>query len=228
MIRIIWPCLAPGWERCLRDYQEINMKPLRTAVLVLAIAATATGASAQSNPPPGMGPMGSTPVHHPMGGMMGHQPGQQAAIPAEPGQAAFGAIQEIVGKLQADPQTDWSKVDVDALRKHLIDMDEVTMRAAAQKEPIDNGLRIKVTGSDRTLEAIQRMVPEHARDIDGMNGWTVRTTALPNGVELTVTTSNPADVQKIRALGFMGIMVQGGHHQMHHLAMAKGEPMHMH
>ena len=146
------------------------MKPLRTAVLVLAIAATATGASAQGNPSPGTGPMGSMPMHHPMGGMMGHQPGQQAAIPTEPGQAAFGAIQEIVGKLQADPQTDWSKVDVDALRQHLIDMDEVTMRAAAQREPIDNGLRIKVTGSDRTLEAIQRMVPEHARDIR-RNEW---------------------------------------------------------
>ena len=52
--------------------------------------------------------------------------------------------------------------------------------------------------------------------------------SLPNGVELTVTVSNPADVQKIRALGFMGIMVQGGHHQMHHLATAKGEMMHTH
>jgi hypothetical protein len=214
------------------------MKPLRSAMLVLAIAATATGASAQNTPPPGAGsppgtaapstgPMGSMPMHHPMGGMMRHGPGQQAAIPTEPGQAAFGAIQEIVGKLQADPQTNWSKVDVDALRQHLIDMDEVTMRATAQKEPIENGLRIKVIGSDRTLEAIQRMVPEHARDIDGMYGWTVQTTTLPNGVELTVTTSNPADVQMIRALGFMGIMVLGTH-QMHHLAMAKGEMMDMH
>jgi len=26
----------------------------------------------------------------------------------------------------------------------------------------------------------------------------------------------------------MGVMVQGSHHQPHHLAMAKGEPMHMH
>jgi hypothetical protein len=202
------------------------MKPLRTAVLVLALTAAATGANAQSSPSPGMGPMGSMPMHHSLDGMMGHGPGQQAAIPTEPGQAAFGAIQEVVGKLQADPQTDWSKVDVDALRQHLIDMDEVTMRAAAQKAPIDNGLRIGVTGTGRTLEAIQRMVPEHARDIDGMHGWTVRTTTLPNGVELTVTTSNAADVQKIRALGFMGIMVQGSHHQMHHLAMARGEPVH--
>jgi hypothetical protein len=171
--------------------------------------------------------MGSMPMHHPMGGMMRHGSGQQAAIPTEPGQAAFGAIQEIVGKLQADPQTNWPKVDVDALHQHLIDMDEVTMRATAQKEPIENGLRIKVIGSDRTLEAIQRMVPEHARDIDGMYGWTVRTTILSNGVELTAATNNPADVQKIRALGFMGIMVLGTH-QMHHLAMAKGEMMDMH
>ena len=207
------------------------MKPVRTAILVLAIAATATGASAQGNPPPGPGAMhrmGQMPMHHPMGDMTMHGPGHQAAMATEPGQAAFGAIQEIVEKLQADPQTDWSKVDVDALRQHLIDMDEVTMRATAQKESIENGLRIKVIGSDRTLEAIQRMVPDHARDMDGMYGWAVRTSALPNGVELTVTASNPADVQKIRALGFMGMMVQGGHHQMHHLGMAKGEMMHMH
>jgi len=45
------------------------------------------------------------------------------------------------------------------LRQHLIDMDEVTMRATVQKEPIENGLRIRVTGAGRTLEAIQRMVP---------------------------------------------------------------------
>jgi len=57
------------------------MKPLRTAMLVLAIAATATGVSAQGNPPPGMGPMGSTPMHHPMSGMMGIS---QASKPQSP------------------------------------------------------------------------------------------------------------------------------------------------
>ena len=87
---------------------------------------------------------------------------------------------------------------------------------------------IKVTGSDRTLVAIQRMVPDHAREIDGSYGWTVRITPLLDGVELTVTVNNPTEVQKIRALGFIGIMVQGSHHQIHHFAMAKGEPVHMH
>ena len=203
------------------------MKPLHTAMLVLTIAAAATGASAQSNPPPGLGPMGSMPMHHPMGGgMMMHGPGMQGVMPTEPGQAAFGAIQEIVQMLQSDPMTNWSKVDIDALRQHLIDMNEVTMRADAQKEPIENGLRITVTGSGRTLEAIQRMIPAHAQDINGLYGWTVQVQAISNGEELTITAGNAADVQKIRALGFMGIMVQGTH-QMHHLAMAKGEPMHM-
>ena len=209
------------------------MKSLRMAALALVMAVAGTAAGAQANQPSApaaapaaaaaMRPMESMPMHHRMAGMMAH-----AASPTEPGQAAFGAIQEIVEMLQADPHTDWSKVGIDAVRQHLIDMDEVTMRATAQKEPVENGLRIKVTGSDRTLEAIQRMVPEHAHDIDGMYGWTVRTTELPNGVELTITASNPADVQKIRALGFMGIMVQGSHHQMHHLAVSKGEPMHSH
>jgi hypothetical protein len=113
------------------------------------------------------------------------------------------------------------------LRQHLIDVDEVTMRADAHKEPVDKGLRIEITGTGRTLEAIQRMVPDHASDIDGMNGWTVRTEAMPNGVVLTVTATNPIEAQKIRALGFMGIMVQGTH-QPHHLAMAKGVSMQMH
>ena len=34
------------------------------------------------------------------------------------------------------------------------------------------------------------------------------------------------DVIKLKALGFMGIMVQGTHHQAHHLMMAKGEFVH--
>ena len=86
----------------------------------------------------------------------------------------------------------------------------------------------RVTGSGRTLAAIQRMVPDHAREIDGMHGWTVRAAALSDGMELTVTAKDPAEVQKIRGLGFMGIMVQGSHHQIHHLAMAKGESLHAH
>jgi hypothetical protein len=50
-------------------------------------------------------------------------------VPKEPGQDAFGTIQEIVQILEADPKTDWSKVNLEALRQHLIDMNEVTLKA---------------------------------------------------------------------------------------------------
>lgn len=214
------------------------MKLIPTIAIAVILAATAVvGTHAQGNPPPSSGhaghgahpmaPSGAMP-HHPMGAMMSHGAAQQASAPTESGQAAFAAIQEIVGKLQADPSTDWSKVDIDALRQHLIDMDEVTMRATANKTAVDGGLRISVTGSDRTLAAIRRMVPDHAREIDGMNGWDVRATELPDGVELVVTSRNPGEAQKIRALGFMGIMTQGSHHQVHHFGMAKGAMIHRH
>ena len=209
------------------------MKPFRVTLLVLALAATGVTADAQTNAPPAAGPpgkdhAGSMPMHGPMGDMMTHMRSQPAQQPTAAGQAAFGTIQEIVAMLQADPHTDWSKVNIDALRQHLIDMDEVTLHAVTRNEPVDGGLRVRVTGSGRTLEAIQRMVPDHAREIDGMFGWTVRATPVPDGVELTVITAKAADVQQIRALGFMGIMVQGGHHPIHHKAMASGEMTHSH
>lgn len=155
-----------------------------------------------------------------------HAAQMASATPAMSGQDAFGTIQEIVRKLEADPKTDWSKVDLEALRQHLIDMNEVTLNAVAEAKPVGGGLEIAVTGSGRTLTAIQRMVPAHAREIDGLNGWNAKTVPLPNGVLLTVTSTDPKVVPRIRGLGFIGILVSGSHHQPHHLAMAKGEFSH--
>ncbi len=154
-------------------------------------------------------------------GMMGMH-GGLAQQPTMPGQDAFGAIQEIVQILQADPTTDWSKVNISALRQHLIDMNEVTLRAVAAEHNLDNGIEITVTGEGRTLDAIKRMVPANVRELVKL-GWNAKTEDLPNGVKLTVITTDPKEVIKLHALGFMGIMVQGGHHQPHHLMMAKGE-----
>jgi hypothetical protein len=68
----------------------------------------------------------------------------------------------VARKLEADPKTDWSKVDLEALRRHLIDMDEVTLRASATTKQIDGGLAVTVTGTGRTLAAIHHMIPAHA------------------------------------------------------------------
>ena len=90
---------------------------------------------------------------------------------------------------------------------------------------LDNGVEITVTGEGRTRDAIKRMVPAHAHELGGSAG-TRRTEELPNGVKLVVTSTDPKQVVKLKALGFMGIMVQGAHHQPHHLMMAKGEFSH--
>jgi hypothetical protein len=103
-----------------------------------------------------------------------HMHGAGAVVPSHPGQEAFGTIQEIVRILEADPKTDWSKVNIGALREHLIDMDEVTLRARANERPLDNGIEITITGEGRTLAAIQRMVPAHARELVAL-GWSAST-----------------------------------------------------
>ena len=163
--------------------------------------------------------------------MVGH-PGMSAGapIPASPGQDAFGAIQEIVRILEADPKTDWSKVNLEALRQHLIDMNEVTLKSDEAAKPIAGGIKVVVTGTGRTIAAIKRMVPAQAEMIDTThpNGWSAKTEPLPNGVIFAVTATDPKQVEIIRGLGFIGVMASGNYHQMHHLAMAKGEFIHMH
>jgi hypothetical protein len=102
------------------------------------------------------------------------------------------------------------------------------LKAEAVAKPVDSGIEVTVTGAGRTAQAIQRMVPAHAHEIEQshLNGWSAKTKPLPDGVVLTVTSSDPQQVQRIRGLGFIGVMVSGSHHQMHHLAMAKGEFVH--
>lgn len=178
----------------------------------------------------GMGQGMQNGMHGGMTGMGGHggMHGQQfgaAGMPTLPGQDAFGAIQEVVQILEADPTTDWSKVNIEALRQHLIDMNEVTLHAAASPRMLDNGIEFAVTGEGRTLAAIKRMVPAHVAELHE-TGWDAKTEDLPNGVKLTVIASEAHPLTRLKALGFIGIMVQGGHHQPHHLMMAKGAFVH--
>lgn len=187
----------------------------------LAIVAATAYAVAQMGPGHQQKQM-SGPMHHMM---HGGQIGMQSGLPTMPGQDAFGTIQEVVQILEADPSTDWSKVNIAALRDHLIDMNEVTLRAAADQRTLENGVEIAITGEGRTLAAIKHMVPAHVHQLAEL-GWNAKTEELANGVKLVVTSNVPAQAIKLKALGFMGIMVQGGHHQPHHLMMAKGEFTH--
>lgn len=145
---------------------------------------------------------------------------------SQAGQAAFAAIQEIVARLDADPNTDWSKVNIDRLRNHLVDMDEVVMRAHAEVVPVEGGVRIAVTGSGPTLDAIKRMIPAHAAMMNGYHEWRSQTETRADGVVWTLLTSSESERTRIRGLGLFGLLTLGSHHGPHHLAMAKGQLAH--
>ncbi|HEX4931667.1 MAG TPA: hypothetical protein VFV33_00725 [Gemmatimonadaceae bacterium] len=142
-----------------------------------------------------------------------------------PGQDAFAAIGEIVRILKADPATDWSKVDLEALRQHLIDMHEVTLHSVVQSAPIPGGVQLTVTGTGRTSAAIRRMVGAHGHMLaaEGLEG---EVEPITDGVRWRVTTRDPARVTEVRGLGFIGILTLGEHHTSHHLALARGENPH--
>jgi hypothetical protein len=162
---------------------------------------------------------------HDMSHAAGAQSGSDVstAPPKLPGQDAFGAIQEVLAILDADPGTDWSKVNLAALREHLIDMNEVTLHAQATEKKLANGVEVAVTGEGRTLDAIRRMVLAQARQLNRMPMWSAASEPVSDGVRLVVTTADASQVARLQALGFIGLMAQGSHHPAHHLIIARGE-----
>lgn len=164
-----------------------------------------------------------------------HTPGMSHGAPAAPpkegGQAAFSALAEVVRLLDADPRTDWSKVNIEALRQHLIDMDEVTMRAAVRAEEIAGGAVFIVTGTGRTLDAIRRMTMSRAATGTPDGAVRMSVVEIPGGVRFTALAGAPADaraVARIRGLGFIGVVAIGDHHAPHHLGIANGSMTAMH
>ena len=66
------------------------------------------------------------------------------------------------------------------------------------------------------------MVSAHAATMNGVDGWRFASGESDDGAVLTVLV--PAkDANKLRGLGFIGVMTRGMHHQMHHLMIARGE-----
>lgn len=141
--------------------------------------------------------------------------------PTQAGQAAFAAIAEIVAILEADPATDWSRVDIEALRRHLLDMDNVTLRADVVASTVAGGMAFAVTGAGAVRDSIRRMVTAHAREMNGAGGWALAAVVTDSGATLTVTVP-PTDQAKLRGMGFIGVMTRGMHHQAHHLMIARG------
>ena len=192
------------------------MKYLLAAALLIMISMTATAQQAEMMPQTGM-------AHAPHGDSAETA---AAALPTAPGQSAFAAIQEIAAMLAADDATDWSKVDLEALRQHLIDMDNVTLRAKLNATPVEGGMAFTVTGGGEVRDSIVHMVTAHAATMNGVAGFTYETALIADGATLIVRASDPADADKLRGLGFIGVMTFGAHHQAHHIAIARGDGPH--
>lgn len=152
----------------------------------------------------------------------------QNTILTEPGQGAFAALSEVVRVLEADPETNWGQVDLAGLRAHLVDMDRLVSDTNVEETELPDGLSSMATGDTDTIATLRRMVPAHAAQLAEDDRWTVEAIDAENGVELRVTSGDPAVVARIRGLGFFGLMASHDHHREHHMMMARGEDAHAH
>jgi hypothetical protein len=147
-----------------------------------------------------------------------------AAAPREPGQSAFAAIGELVRLLDQDPSTDWSQVDLERLRQHLIDMNDVTLGSRVTQTAIPGGFEAEVVGEGRVSDAIRRMTHAHATALAAEAGYRAIVEDIPGGVRFAVVLTDPAaNVARLRGLGFIGVMTVGEHHRAHHEAIARGQ-----
>ena len=148
------------------------------------------------------------------------------AVVTESGQSQFAAITEIVEVLMNDPSTDWASVDVQALRDHLVDMDNVTTRSVVSVAENNTNVVFTVTGQPEVAQSIQAMVTAHSPMLASETGWKVSTSNIANGAVLTVFPSRPEQRRQVLGLGFYGLLTIGAHHQLHHLVIAKGMSPH--
>jgi hypothetical protein len=166
------------------------------------------------------------------GGMDHSKHAEHMAMPASSampaGQDVFAAVSAVVAKLEADSTTDWSKVNIEALRRHLIAMNDVALGASVVQTEIPGGARMEITGEGRVAESIRAVFTAHAPELAAMGTYRASVESIPRGVRLVVTAADPNDAHtaaKIRGLGFMGLWTLGSHHEPHHLALARGQSM---
>lgn len=191
---------------------------MKTLSIAALLAATAWSASAEAQ-------HGANPGHGAGAHAIGAA-GAAAEAPEQAGQAIFGALSEIINDLRADPATDWERVNIAALRTHLLDMDALMTATHARMEPVEGGAVFFITGSPGGLAAAGRMVPPHIAMLNVEAGWDAVFIDGEGALRLRVTSAMPGDAAQIRGLGFYGVMALGEHHGPHHMMMATGRAGH--
>jgi len=175
-----------------------------------------------------MGPVQAQHHAHPSEADQSPSPAARSTILQAPGQAVFGAVQEAIRRLEADSTTDWSQVDVARLRRHLLDMHRVAVHVTVdEKTPIENGVRLRVRPTQEAARAsLDRVLDAHPHMLKQETGWKMTVEETGDAYVLRVTTGNPSETAKIRALGYMGLLAYGQHHQRHHWHLVNGKHPH--
>jgi hypothetical protein len=71
-------------------------------------------------------------------------------------------------------------------------------------------------------DSIQRMVMMHAKMAGDTADWHMDSSLAPDGAHIDVTAKTPLGLQKMKALGLIGILAEGNHHATHHMMLARG------
>lgn len=145
----------------------------------------------------------------------------------ESGTDPFATLQEVIEMLEANPNTDWKKVNLEALRLHLLEMQDMTMNVDVVRKQIKNGFEAIVTPTtNRAVMSLTQVLSAHPAQMKAESGWDMQVSNNNGVFTLSVTTDNAGEVDKIRGLGYIGVMAYGNHHQPHHWAIASGNNPH--
>ena len=175
-------------------------------------------------------PMASAHMHHANmnhAAMMGNNTATTPVVLTESGTDPFATLQEVITALEANTGTNWEKVNIEALRLHLVEMQDMTINVDVKHQYIDNGFQAVVTPTtNRAVKSLTRVLSGHPAQMKAETGWDMQVSNNDDIFTLTVVSKKAHEVAKIRGLGYIGVMSYGNHHQPHHWAMASGENPH--
>lgn len=145
--------------------------------------------------------------------------------PRLPGPPALTLLADLVARLEADPATDWQRVDLEAARAHLRDLDRLTLFARAEVRELVGGVELLVTGPDAAGEAaIRRLLPGAAARLAAARRWRLATAPIEGGLRVEVRSLDPRETERIRALGLVALLVAAAGDEAYLLNLARGEP----
>jgi len=120
----------------------------------------------------------------------------------ESGTDPFATLQEVIAELEINPDTNWEKVNIEALRLHLIEMQDMTINVDVKQQYINNGFQAVVTPTtNRAIKSLARVLSGHPAQMKAETGWDMQVSNNDDVFTLTVVSKKAHEVAKIR--GFL-------------------------